>query len=490
MAIYLSKSKYCLGVRCPKMLWLDTHCPDKFDNSKIPETGNAFGALARELFSPYTLVEKDTPQRMLEVTARLMDRGTAHIAEASFSWEGLFCSVDILKNLGGGRMAIYEVKSNKDIKPIHLQDVAYQHYVLTRLGYRVEQVTIVHVNGDYTRCGDLELDKLFALKDVTGQVRAMFDEVARQIDKMAPYLVQTEEPAVQPEKRCFSPKPCGFFSHCFRDLPSPNVFDLSGTHTKTTDKLALYRQGIISFPQLYAHAELKAPAMTHVRHEVEDLPPEIDRKALAEDMKEWVLPLYFLDFETYTTPIPPFDNSFPNEIIPFQYSLHFVAAEGQEAEHREHLAETGTDPRRPLAEQLCRDIPRDAIVIAYHASVEAGVVRRLAELYGDLADHLNDIADNIKDLEEPFRKMHYYTRKMAGSSSIKAVLPALYPDDPALDYHALEGVHNGAEAYEAFLTLDSLSRTDAEAMRENLKKYCKLDTLAMVKLWERLQETQ
>lgn len=490
MAIYLSKSKYCLGVRCPKMLWLDTHCPEKFDNSKIPETGNAFGALARELFAPYTLVEKDTPQRMLEVTARLMDRGTAHIAEASFAWEGLFCSVDILKNLGGGRVAIYEVKSNKEIKPIHLQDAAYQHYVLTRLGYRVEQVVIVHLNGEYVRHGELELHKLFAMKDVTEDARAMFDEVARQIDEMAPCLALDEEPAAQPEKRCFSPKPCGFFSHCFRDLPSPNVFDLSGTYTTTSDKLALYRQGIISFPELYARAKLKESAMTHVRHEVEDLPPEIDRDAIAGYLDDWKLPLYFLDFETYTTPIPPFDNSHPNEIIPFQYSLHFVTAEGQAAEHREHLAEPGTDPRRPLAEQLCRDIPRDVIVLSYHSSVERNVVKNLAELYDDLKDHLSDIAKNIKDLEPPFKKMHYYSRKMAGSSSIKAVLPALYPDDPELDYHALEGVHNGAEAYEAFLSLDSLSTAEAKKLRNQLKEYCKLDTLAMVKLWQRLRETQ
>ena len=63
--------------------------------------------------------------------------------------------------------------------------------------------------------------------------------------------------------------------------------------------------------------------------------------------------------------------------------------------------------------------------------------------YGDLADHLMAIHDNMRDLMIPFQKRWYYTRAMQGSYSIKYVLPALFPDDPALDYHSLDGVHNG-----------------------------------------------
>ena len=57
-----------------------------------------------------------------------------------------------------------------------------------------------------------------------------------------------------------------------------------------------------------------------------------------------------------------------------------------------------------------------------------------------------NIHDNIKDLEDPFSKRYYYTKTMGSSSSIKYVLPALFPDDPELDYHNLELIHNGGEA--------------------------------------------
>ena len=36
-------------------------------------------------------------------------------------------------------------------------------------------------------------------------------------------------------------------------------------------------------------------------------------------------------------------------------------------------------------------------------------------------------------LKIPFQSGYYYNKAMGGSFSIKSVLPALFPDDPALD---------------------------------------------------------
>lgn len=77
---------------------------------------------------------------------------------------------------------------------------------------------------------------------------------------------------------------------------------------------------------------------------------------------------------------------------------------------------------------------------------------------------------------------------MGGSFSIKSVLPALFPNDPALDYHNLEGIHNGGEAMNAFPMMEFMSTEERETIRRNLLKYCELDTFAMVKVWEKLLE--
>ena len=78
---------------------------------------------------------------------------------------------------------------------------------------------------------------------------------------------------------------------------------------------------------------------------------------------------------------------------------------------------------------------------------------------------------------------------MEGSYSIKYVLPALYPNDPELDYSNLPMVHNGGEASEAFLSLkDKSLESMHDDIRNGLLIYCKLDTYAMVKIWEKFKE--
>ena len=72
--------------------------------------------------------------------------------------------------------------------------------------------------------------------------------------------------------------------------------------------------------------------------------------------------------------------------------------------------------------------------------------------------------------------------------SIKAVLPALYPDDPELDYHALPVVHNGGEAMDIYPKMLLASPEEKERIRDGLLKYCCLDTLAMVKILKKLKE--
>ena len=76
---------------------------------------------------------------------------------------------------------------------------------------------------------------------------------------------------------------------------------------------------------------------------------------------------------------------------------------------------------------------------------------------------------------------------MHGSYSIKYVLPALFPDDPSLDYHNLDMVHNGSEAMNIFSNLGKYSKEEQLEIRKNLLKYCCLDTYAMVKIWEFLK---
>ena len=72
------------------------------------------------------------------------------------------------------------------------------------------------------------------------------------------------------------------------------------------------------------------------------------------------------------------------------------------------------------------------------------------------------------DFMVPFRSKQYYTKEMQGSYSLKAVLPALYPDNPELNYSNLTSVHDGGEASEAFLSLKDKSPEKQEEIRQGL----------------------
>ena len=170
MSLNLSKSKYCSAVQCPKMLWLKKNKPEEFDESVMNQTvldnGNKVGDLAMGMFGDFVEVPFGDFGGMITKTKELIDAGEKIIAEASFAYDGLFCSVDILKNLGGNKVELYEVKSSTEIKEIYLDDVAYQRYVLAMLGYDVVKVCLIYINNNYVRHGELNLDELFNIEDV------------------------------------------------------------------------------------------------------------------------------------------------------------------------------------------------------------------------------------------------------------------------------------------------------------------------------------
>ena len=215
----------------------------------------------------------------------------------------------------------------------------------------------------------------------------------------------------------------------------------------------------------------------------------INKEGIQSFLDTLTYPLYHLDFESIMPAIPIYDGTRPYQQLPTQYSLHIQKEPCGELIHKEFLAPSKGNPLRPIAEALCRDIPTNVSVLVYNKGFECTRLADLAELFPDLADHLLAIKDNVKDLLVPFSKGYYYLPAMGGSFSIKSVLPALFPNDPDLDYHALDEIcQNGGMAMTLFPKLQDMSPEDEERARRALLEYCHLDTLAMVKVLEKLYQ--
>ena len=537
----LSKSRYTAFCQCPKNLWLKVYKPNEATIDAGMEArfaqGNVVGDLAMGLFGDFKEAHAEKPDgslnltKMVEQTRQWMDEGVENICEASFICEGGYCAVDILRKTAGG-WAIYEVKSTsfpefngQEAKlEKYAPDIAYQKWVLTQCGVNVTGTYLVCLNSDYVRQGELDINQLFVVNDMKEMVNNEYLKVQACVSQAMKVINNEQEPDTELSECCMKPYGCAFWEYCKRQhgVPSPSVFDIYGGKGKGgftfKKKLDCYHQGLIAFEDLRStdigpiqNMQIEA-ALTGREF--------INSEGIRKFLNKLSYPLYFLDFETMQDAVPQYDGAKVYAQITFQYSLHIKQNETAAYEHREFLAPSdGSDPRRALAEQLCKDIPKDVCTLAYNKMFECGRIHELAALYPDLAPHLLNIADNIKDLIDPFRAGDYYVPAMGGSFSIKSVLPALFPNDPELDYHNLDKrCQNGGDAMNIFPRLQQLEQSlphqgiqtqdgmlvmadslmplseririleEINASRQALLNYCKLDTWAMVKVWQRLEQ--
>lgn len=486
----LTKSKYCRGLQCPKILWLDEHHPEfgeNIANKSVLDNGTKVGELARSYFGECELVGFDANKNeMVDKTKKLMETAD-NIAEASFCYESLFCSIDILHRNDDG-WDLVEVKSSTEVSDIYLEDVAFQYYVLTMCEVSVKGVYILYIDNTYVRGEQLDLKGLFVLEECTDMALRKFYEIKSdgRLNLMMEYVKSPVEPEKDIDLCCDKPYPCAYKKYCGKHIPEYSVFNLARMQAKK--KYELYHAGIVSYQDILSNgAKINANQRRQVESVVYDKPDEYDIDEIKKFLATLYYPIYHLDFETFQQAVPEYIGCHPYEQIPFQYSLHIEYEDGR-LEHLEFLAKEGEDPRRSLAEQLVNDIPMGVCSTAYNMSFEKSVLKHLAEEFPDLSRHLMDIHDNMCDLMVPFQKQYYYSKAMQGSYSIKYVLPALWPGDPELDYHNLEGVHNGAEASASYADMVNHTPEEIAEMRENLLKYCGLDTYAMVKVLNRLKE--
>ena len=511
----LSKSRYTKYCKCPKALWLGKNKPDAAIIDANVEArfadGNIVGDLAMGLFSDYVEVttmngDKLDLSAMIEKTRELMTGGSCNvICEASFNYisdgRNNYCAVDILRRTPGG-WAIYEVKSttshigdefdNPEKFLKYATDIAYQKWVLEMCGVNVTGTYLVTLNSDYVRQGEIDIQQLFNIIDLKELVANEHAKVANNTSSAHSVLEMENEPCKNIGVHCTNPYQCEFWQYCTKqaglDLENDKttVFDLYRLSAKK--KFGYLDKGLVTFKDI-CNEKLNDKQRMQVDCTLNGQ-DYINKAGIKEFLNKITYPLYFLDFESMQPTLPQWDGTRPYMQVCFQYSLHYIEHEGGELKHKAFLAPgDGSDPRRSLAEALCRDIPMNVCTMAYNDPFEKTRIKEMAEAFPELAPHLNNIRENIIDLLIPFREGHCYTPAMGGSFSIKSVLPALFPNNDELNYHNLNHrVQNGGQAMTVFPQIKDMPAEEAAETRRALLDYCHLDTLAMVRVWEKLKE--
>ena len=153
--------------------------------------------------------------------------------------------------------------------------------------------------------------------------------------------------------------------------------------------------------------------------------------------------------------------------------------------HYSFLADGTEDPRSEFIASLKVVLGDSGSIIVYNQSFEKGVLRALAAMFPEYNDWVEKLNDRVIDLLAPFRSFHYYDAKQKGSASIKNVLPVL----TGTGYDQLD-ISDGMNASLAFLGIisNSVSAEEEIKIKNDLEKYCALDTEGMIWIVDKLKE--
>ncbi len=489
----LSKSKLVAHRQCPKRMWLEIHCPEMREDDAASISGfvagQAVGAIAQRLYDPrperiVINAQRDGFDAAFSLTAELLT-GKSPFFEAGFRAGGALAFADVMLPLGRGAWKMVEVKSSTSLKPYHLDDAAIQHYVATQAGVKLKAMALAHIDSAWVYPGDGDYAGLLVETDVTREVVLRANEVNAWILEAQATSKRRTEPNKQTGPHCAEPFACGFIDYCRTQEPQA-VHPIAWLPRVQSKALKAY----LSSPEVTELSQVPDTLLNETQLRVKTVSlnskPYFNAKGAATALKPHKLPAYFLDFETINPAVPLWAGTRPYQQIAFQFSCHRQSRTGA-LEHREYLHTSADDPSASFVASLlaaCDAATSVAPIFVYNQGFESARIKELASRFPRQRKALLSLVDRLVDLL-PIVQAHYYHPSQKGSWSIKCVLPALVPD---LSYDALDEVQDGGAAQQAFL---EIINTETSAQRKaqraaQLRQYCKLDTLAMVRVREAL----
>lgn len=474
----LTKTAYLSGLQCMKRLWLETHRPElaappsETDRFRM-QRGAKVETFARQEFNGRPIPEYRDKEEMVQATRQAIEAGERVLFQATFAADGVLVKTDILAWLDfPPGWHLVEVKATTSYKEDeHLEDVAVQWYVLRRAGLNLVRAGLMHLNKEYIHP---DLGNLFVIEDVTAAVETHQPAVETTLAGMKALLAQSTMPEVDIGRHCDRPHTCPFHGECWQHVDRPTIWNIPRLHASKERQLR--QQGILFLADLPADFELTA-VQRLVVEQINQQQVRFDQATIRHKLAQLEYPLYFLDFETDDPAVPHLDGFGPYQQFPFQYSCHVLDGDGR-LEHRDFLHADPTNPLEALALALLEHIGPSGSIIAYNASFEKRVLRQLAAVFPAYADRLDGMAGRLWDQLDIF-KNDYQHYAFGGSNSLKSVLPVLVPE---LNYKGL-AVQDGGQAQVVWNRLISCEDAAEKAqLQQQLRDYCHLDTLAMVRI--------
>jgi len=487
----LSKNQLTAYRQCHRKLWLELRQPElKSDTAKAQsafKSGRDVGDVARLIYDP------EMQGIVIEIRDGGVDAAIRRTSDAlhkrrpifggGFQAEEAIAFADILlpvEDADGFAWRLVAIKSATSVKEHYGDDIAIQAFAAREAGIHLTSVSVGLIDNSFVYPGDGDYRGVLFESDLSNDASERQSEITLWIKEAQNVLALSDEPNISTGAHCNAPYACGFHEHCSAmEHKAKYPASLLPRIQSKALKQFLGTRPVVELADI--PDELLNARQLRVKHQTLSDRCFFDSVSAAAELAAHSLPAYFLDFETIQFSIPIWKGTRPFQQIPFQFSLHKLSDAGI-LEHHDFLDLSGNDPSQEFAATLVSQCGDSGPVFVYNAGFEATRIRELADRFPELSAPLLAIIDRIVDLLR-IAERHYYHPAQRGSWSIKAVLPTIAPE---LRYDMLDGVQNGGMAMDAFMEAQASATT---ADRKNiidrqLRNYCKLDTYALVRIWQ------
>lgn len=223
----LTKSKYIRGLQCEKALYLDVYKPRlarySAETLKKFRGGRDFERTFKDTFPGGIDISgrlRAQVDKYPALTAQLLQQeGEVVLFEAGFRYNEVLVLADVVHKSADGAITIYEVKNGKAVSDTFRQDVAVQHYVISRALRQLSAENLfapqLQLNHFYVLYND-GTDG-FAKEDLLEFAQGELDDIAVHVEHFKEVL-QGAEPCIAPSPHCCQPYECPYGWYCNKGL--------------------------------------------------------------------------------------------------------------------------------------------------------------------------------------------------------------------------------------------------------------------------------
>ena len=378
-------------------------------------------------------------------------------------------------------------------------------------------------------------DSFLRLIDLTvedEESRAVIAEASQEfVASLGPPLTRLHQPrriaCKDCEYRIVGPDGRSGFGECWGAgaLDAPLAIDLykagvGASSAVITDMLAAGRLRLSEIDPAALRAADDAVRATMRRQLIQLWCLREDREWVGDGLRARIekaqYPLHFIDFEASQLAVPYHARMHPWERVAFQWSCLTIPERGAPREYREWINTEDSFPNVEFARTLRAAVGDRGTVFMwspYESSTASQIRDQMTareELDAELQDWLSKLASRLEDMHR-YCVEEYCHPLMGKSTSVKRVLPAVWTADPRLreefpEYAMAHGspyeslpkadvagtslvVSEGTAAVRAYQSmLYGPDREDLGArarLKQLLLQYCRLDTDAMLMIWNR-----